>query len=213
MFFEEKDERALPIKGAKLYAFCRIPEGANGLVIIAHGSGSSRFSPRDQRIAKGLYENGLGVFLMDLLTKEEEAVDNVTRVLRFDIPFLAERLVEITEGLSDKKLKMGFFGASTGAAAALMAAARLGDQITAIVSRGGRADLAGDSLPKVTASTLLIVGGDDHGVIEFNEQALGQMRCEKKIEIVPGATHLFEEEGAMDQVAKLSQNWFLTHLR
>lgn len=216
LFFRDEDELTLPIGGEKLYAFQRVPKGASGLVTIAHGSGSSRYSPRDQWIASQLYEQGLGVFLMDLLTREEEAVDRVTRELRFDIPFLAKRLIEVTRWQRAQKasadLKLGLFGASTGAAAALVAAADLGENIAAVVSRGGRPDLAGPALARVSAATLLIVGGDDLEVITLNEEAYAQLHCVKELQIVPGATHLFEEPGKLEQVAALTTTWFLKYL-
>jgi len=186
------------------------------LVLFAHGSGSSRHSPRNQLVARALNSAGLGTLLFDLLTPEEESVDVYTREHRFDIGLLAERLVYATKWAKQQKqtkdFRIGYFGSSTGGGAALVAAAELPDDIGAVVSRGGRPDLAGDALPKVEAPTLLIVGGDDHVVIELNEQARAQMKCECKIEIVPGATHLFEEPGALEQVAKLASEWFLRHI-
>jgi putative phosphoribosyl transferase len=191
-----------------------IPRQASGVVLFAHGSGSSRHSSRNQFVAQTLRDAGLGTLLFDLLTPEEEAIDIYTRHLRFDIGLLAERLVNATSWLKGEfdYVRAGYFGASTGAAAALVAAAELGDVIGAVVSRGGRPDLAADELPLVKAPTLLIVGGLDYPVIEMNRQAYAQLRCEKEIEIVPGATHLFEEPGALDQVAHLAANWFQTHL-
>jgi putative phosphoribosyl transferase len=187
-----------------------------GLVLFAHGSGSSRHSPRNQFVARTLNDAGLATLLFDLLTPEEESVDVYTREHRFDIGLLAERLVYATKWAKQQKqtkdFRIGYFGSSTGGGAALVAAAELPDDIGAVVSRGGRPDLAGDDLPKVEAPTLLIVGGDDHVVIELNEQARAQMKCECKIEIVPGATHLFEEPGALEQVAKLASEWFLRHI-
>lgn len=217
LFFVEADEVTVPIDSTKLYAFQRIPQKAKGLVVIAHGSGSSRFSFRDQFVARMLYEEGLGVFLMDLLTREEEAIDLQTAELRFDIPFLAKRLIEVTRWLHMAKethaLNIGYFGASTGAAAALVAAAEQSDEIQAVVSRGGRPDLAGDALTDVTAATLLIVGGNDYDVLELNQQAYNQLNGMKKLEIVPEATHLFEEAGAMEQVATLAKAWFGKYLQ
>jgi putative phosphoribosyl transferase len=191
-----------------------IPRQAHGVILFAHGSGSSRNSSRNQFVAQTLRDAGLGTLLFDLLTPEEEAIDIYTRHLRFDIGLLAERLVNATSWLKGEfdYVRAGYFGASTGAAAALVAAAELGDVIGAVVSRGGRPDLAADELPLVKAPTLLIVGGLDYPVIEMNRQAYAQLRCEKAIEIVPGATHLFEEPGALDQVAHLAANWFQTHL-
>jgi putative phosphoribosyl transferase len=193
-----------------------IPENAMALVLFAHGSGSSRHSPRNQFVARTLNRAGLGTLLFDLLTPEEEALDIDTREHRFNIDLLAERLVHATkwarEGEEIRGLRFGYFGSSTGGAAALMAAAQLPQEIGAIVSRGGRPDLAGNALPKVQAPTLLIVGSNDDAVIELNEMARDQMRCEVKVEIIPSATHLFEEPGALEQVAKLAGNWFSLHL-
>jgi len=193
-----------------------IPEGAEGIVLFAHGSGSSRFSPRNQFVARVLREGGLATLLIDLLTSEEEKIDRRTRHLRFDINLLAGRLVGATDWLSQhpdtRDLHIGHFGASTGAAAALIAATERPDVVEAIVSRGGRPDLAGPVLSQVEAPTLLIVGGNDIPVIELNQQALAQLRTEKKLEIVPGATHLFEEPGALEQVAQLARQWFQRYL-
>ncbi len=185
-----------------------IPLGAKGLVLFAHGSGSSRLSPRNQFVAKVLQEGNLGTLLIDLLTEGEERVDEVTRELRFNIPMLAKRLVAIIDWLQKKELNIGCFGASTGAAAALIAAAERKKEVKAVVSRGGRPDLAGESLSEVEAPTLLIVGGDDGPVIALNEEALEQLKCKKKLVIVPHATHLFEEPGTLEQVAQLAQEWF-----
>jgi pimeloyl-ACP methyl ester carboxylesterase len=190
-----------------------LPQNAVGVVLFAHGSGSSRHSPRNQLVAKILREEGkVGTFLFDLMTEEEGTLDDATRELRFDIPFLAQRLYKATEWFQTQKLarglKIGYFGSSTGAAAALVAAAEQGDKISAVVSRGGRPDLAGIALSKVTAPTLLIVGGADYGVIELNEEAFKVLPCKKKLEIVPGATHLFEEPNALEQVGKLAKGWF-----
>jgi putative phosphoribosyl transferase len=191
-----------------------IPRDATGVVLFAHGSGSSRHSARNQFVARTISNAGLGTLLFDLLTREEEAIDTYTRHLRFDIGLLAERLINATSWLEGEfdYIRVGYFGASTGAAAALVAAAELGQIIGAVVSRGGRPDLAADSLPLVKAPTLLIVGGLDYPVIEMNRHAYASLRCEKEIEIVPGATHLFEEPGTLDQVAHLAANWFQTHL-
>jgi putative phosphoribosyl transferase len=194
-----------------------IPENANALVLFAHGSGSSRHSPRNQFVARTLNDVGLATLLFDLLTREEEAIDTQTRELRFNIHLLAERLVHATKWAKQQEetrnLRIGYFGSSTGGAAALVAAVDIPQDIGAVVSRGGRPDLAGEALPKVKAPTLLIVGGNDDIVIELNEQARDRMRCEAKLEIVPGATHLFEEAGALEQVAKLANDWFLLHLK
>jgi dienelactone hydrolase len=193
-----------------------IPENAVALVLFAHGSGSSRHSPRNQFVARTLNSAGLGTLLFDLLTPEEEALDIYTREHRFNIDLLAERLLHATKWarLQEKTrdLRVGYFGSSTGGAAALVAAAELPQDAGAVVSRGGRPDLAGDALPKVQAPTLLIVGGNDDVVIELNEMARDHMRCEVKLDIIPGATHLFEELGALEQVAKLASDWFLLHL-
>ncbi len=191
-----------------------MPSSATGVVLFAHGSGSSRHSPRNQFVARTIRDVGLGTLLFDLLTPEEEAVDAYTRHLRFDIDLLAKRLVDATYWLKGEvdHVRVGYFGASTGAAAALVAAAELGEIIGAVVSRGGRPDLAEDSLPMVTAPTLLIVGGLDYAVIEMNRSAYARLNCEKDVEIVPGASHLFEERGTLDHVAHLAANWFQTHL-
>ncbi|HET9494106.1 MAG TPA: dienelactone hydrolase family protein [Chloroflexia bacterium] len=193
-----------------------VPSGAPGVVLFAHGSGSSRHSSRNRYVASVLQESGLGTLLIDLLTADEERTDMVTGHLRFDIGLLARRLAEATEWLKSQPatatLPVGLFGASTGGGAALVAAAYRPGDVRAVVSRGGRPDLAGDALPEVQAPTLLIVGGDDVPVIPLNRQALAQMRCEKALEIVPGATHLFEEPGALEQVAALARDWFLRYL-
>src|SRR5436190_9255888 len=193
-----------------------IPDGAVALVLFAHGSGSSRHSPRNQLVARKLNNAGLATLLFDLLTQEEEAVDLRTREHRFNIGLLAERLVRATNWAKQQEetrdLRIGYFGSSTGGAAALVAAAKIPQDVGAVVSRGGRPDLAGEALPKVQAATLLIVGGNDDIVIELNEQARDQMRCKVKLEILPGATHLFEEPGALENVAKLASDWFSLHL-
>src|SRR5437763_5943692 len=191
-----------------------IPDGAQGVVLFAHGSGSSRHSPRNQFVARTIREAGVGTLLFDLLSREEEAVDMHTAHLRFDIGLLATRLIDATYWIKGELdyLNVGYFGSSTGGGAALVAAARLGDSVGAVVSRGGRPDLAGDALPKVKSPTLLIVGGLDYPVIEMNKAALSRMHCEKELKIVPGATHLFEEPGTLEQVANLAAEWFQTHL-
>jgi len=191
-----------------------IPTGAEGVVLFAHGSGSSRYSPRNQFVARTIREEGVGTLLFDLLTKEEEVIDNHTRHLRFDIGLLAERLLDAAYWLKGNfsYLSIGFFGASTGAGAALVAAAELGENVGAVVSRGGRPDLAGDSLPQVKCPTLLIVGELDYPVIKINQKALAHLRCEKELKIVPGATHLFEEPGTLEEVARLAAEWFQAHL-
>ncbi|PYJ25464.1 MAG: hydrolase [Verrucomicrobia bacterium] len=193
-----------------------IPENATALVLFAHGSGSSRHSPRNQFVAGTLNDAGLATLLFDLLTQEEEAIDIQTRQHRFNIGLLAERLVHATKWAKQQEhtrdLRIGYFGSSTGGAAALVAAVEIPKDAGAVVSRGGRPDLAGDALPKVQAPTLLIVGGNDDVVIELNEMARDQMRCEVKLEIIPDATHLFEEPGALEQVAKLASEWFVNHI-
>jgi putative phosphoribosyl transferase len=193
-----------------------LPEGARGIVLFAHGSGSSRHSPRNRYVAQLLNQAKFATLLVDLLTAEEEAIDLRTAQLRFDIGLLAARLAGVTDWLvqypDTEALQIGYFGASTGAAAALVAAAERPAAIGAVVSRGGRPDLAGPYLPRVQAPTLLIVGGNDFQVIELNRAAFAQLRCEKELVIVPGATHLFEEPGALDQVAQLAREWFQKHL-
>src|SRR5215470_2691849 len=193
-----------------------IPKDASALVLFAHGSGSSRHSPRNQFVARTLNEAGLATLLFDLLTQEEEAIDMRTREHRFNIGLLAERLVHATKWAKQQEqtrdLRAGYFGSSTGGAAALVAAAALPQDVGAVVSRGGRPDLAGEALPKVQAPTLLIVGGNEDVVIELNEMARDQMRCQVQLEIVPGATHLFEEPGMLEQVARLASDWFSRHL-
>ena len=205
-----------PAGRAVLSGNLTIPENAVALVLFAHGSGSSRHSPRNQFVARTLNRAGLGTLLFDLLTPEEEALDIHTREHRFNIGLLAERLVHATKWARQQEetrdLRIGYFGSSTGGAAALVAAAELPQDVGAVVSRGGRPDLAGDALPKVQAPTLLIVGGNDDIVIELNEMARDQMRCEVKLEIIPGATHLFEEPGALEQAAKLASDWFVNHI-
>jgi dienelactone hydrolase len=189
-----------------------VPAGARGIVLFAHGSGSSRHSPRNRYVAGVLREAGLATLLMDLLTADEEAIDLRTQRLRFDISLLADRLVGATDWLAQnpetRDLTIGYFGASTGAAAALVAAAERPDAVGAIVSRGGRPDLAGAALARVRAPTLLIVGGHDIPVIGMNQEAMAQLHAETKLEIVPGATHLFEEPGALEEVARLAREWF-----
>ena len=190
-----------------------IPAGAQGVAIFAHGSGSSRHSPRNQFVARTIRAAGVGTLLFDLLTRDEEAVDSYTAHLRFDIGLLATRLIDATYWIKGElDLRVGYFGSSTGGGAALVAAAQLGDMVGAVVSRGGRPDLAGDALPRVESPTLLIVGGLDYPVIEMNEAALAHLRCEKELKIVPGATHLFEEPGTLEQVANLAAEWFQQHL-
>jgi putative phosphoribosyl transferase len=192
-----------------------LPDGARGVVLFAHGSGSSRHSPRNRQVAGLLNEAKLGTLLIDLLTPQEEAIDIHTAHLRFDIGLLAERLVGATDWLTHdaatSRLPIGYFGASTGAAAALVAAAKRPKSVSAVVSRGGRPDLAGHYLSRVEAPTLLIVGSDDPLVLKLNRAALEELRCEKRLEIVPRATHLFEEPGALAEVARLAREWFESH--
>jgi putative phosphoribosyl transferase len=194
-----------------------LPPGSKGVVLFAHGSGSSRFSPRNQYVAKEFNKAKIGTLLFDLLTPEEEEEDAATAEYRFSIALLAERLIGATEWLKNchltKCLAFGYFGASTGVAAALIGAAKLTSEIVAVVSRGGRPDLAREYLPKVVAPTLLLVGSLDTGVIELNRIAMDQMTNEKKLVIISGATHLFEEQGALEEVAKVSTDWFLKYLR
>lgn len=202
---------------ATLEGDLHVPDGAVGVVVFAHGSGSSRHSRRNQYVAQELQTAGLATLLIDLLTGEEEAVDQHTGHLRFDIPLLAERLVAATRWLAEdavtRTLTVGLFGASTGAGAALVAAAAVPERIGAVVSRGGRPDLAGGALARVRAPTLLIVGDRDYPVLELNRIALARMRAVTRLEIVPGATHLFEEPGTLETVAHLARGWFLGYLR
>lgn len=200
-----------------LQGILALPDGAKGLVLFAHGSGSSRHSPRNQQVAEVLQSNGIATLLLDLLTAEEEIIDQRTAQLRFNIRLLAKRLLGATgwamRQADLRGLNIGYFGASTGAAAALIAAAELPDAVAAVVSRGGRPDLAGEMLSHVQAPTLLIVGGHDEPVIALNQQALAELGCrEKKIVIIPGATHLFEEQGALAKVATIASDWFACHL-
>jgi dienelactone hydrolase len=194
----------------------RVPHDALGIVLFAHGSGSSRFSPRNRYVARFLNGGRLATLLIDLLTQEEEAVDMRTAHLRFDVALLGQRLAGVTDWVAQqpdtRHLRIGYFGASTGAAAALIAAAARPDLVAAIVSRGGRPDLAGPALTRVRAPTLLIVGARDVAVIELNRQAFEQLRAEKELVVVPNATHLFEEPGALDAVAWRTRDWFTRHL-
>ena len=193
-----------------------LPANASGIVLFAHGSGSSRHSPRNRFVAEQLQQAGLATLLIDLLTAEEEIADRPSGYLRFDIQLLAQRLGYVTDWLKQNQsthaLKIGYFGASTGAGAALLTAADHPQDVVAIVSRGGRPDLAGDALLRVKAPTLLIVGGEDRQVIRLNETALAQMHGEKRLDIIPGATHLFEEPGTLEQVASLARLWFEHYL-
>lgn len=203
--------RAVPLEGN-----LTLPQGAKGVVLFAHGSGSSRFSPRNRFVARALQEAGLATLLIDLLNPQEEAIDVRTAELRFDIPFLARRLGEVIDWLGEdpetRDLKVGLFGASTGGGAALMAAVDRPERVKAVVSRGGRPDLAAPVLPRVKAPTLLIVGGEDTPVIAMNQEAFDQLKGEKRLWIVPGATHLFEEPGTLEQVASLAADWLSAHL-
>ena len=212
----KENEVRIPFSGVVLNGNLNVPLGAQGIVLFAHGSGSGRFSPRNQYVAKEFNKSKIGTLLFDLLTRDEEEEDIVTAEYRFNIGLLAQRLVGATEWLKkDSRTNacaLGYFGASTGAAAALIAAAKLPNDIAAVVSRGGRPDLAGDYLLKVVAPTLLLVGSRDTEVIDLNRQAMNQMSSEKKLVIVPGASHLFEEPGTLEEVAKLSIGWFLRHL-
>jgi dienelactone hydrolase len=202
----------IPEQDVRLEGILEIPASARGIVVFAHGSGSSRLSPRNQAVAAGLHEAGLGTLLFDLLTESETR----DRANVFDISLLAARLIAATQWLEQEPgargLRIGYFGASTGAAAALVAASRLGGRVDAVVSRGGRPDLAGASLPGVRAPTLLIVGGADQAVLGLNRLALERLECPKRLAIVPGATHLFEERGALEEVARLAQEWFVRYL-
>jgi putative phosphoribosyl transferase len=219
-------EREVEIQagGAPLIGDLAIPDGATGVVAFAHGSGSSRRSPRNREVAEALRRRGLATLLLDLLTAEEEAIDLRTRELRFDIGLLARRMTGTVDwlaaqadtgvgsGAATGTMSVGLFGASTGAAAALVAAAERPDQVAAIVSRGGRPDLAGPALGSVRAPTLLIVGGRDEPVIDMNRSAMKELAGECRLEIVPGATHLFEEPGALEEVSRLAGDWFVNHL-
>jgi putative phosphoribosyl transferase len=214
----KREERSVRIPAGRdvLDGDLVIPDGAQGIVVFAHGSGSGRHSSRNRFVAGELQRGTLGTLLMDLLTPAEERTDVVTAEYRFDIPLLGRRLVAAVDWLaheaSTAPLAVGLFGASTGAAAALIAAAERPDRVGAVVSRGGRPDLAGDALPRVAAPTRLIVGGDDEPVIELNEEAFARLTCVKRLDIVPGATHLFEEPGTLEEVARLAREWFTTCL-
>jgi putative phosphoribosyl transferase len=211
---EKHHEVLIPAKQVALEGELIIPENAKAIVLFAHGSGSSRFSPRNQYVAKVLREKGLATLLIDLLSAEEDTVDETTRQFRFDVELLSSRLCDITDWLIQdirtKELRIGYFGASTGAAAALIAAAKKAPHVYAVVSRGGRPDLAGPYLGKVRAPTLLIIGGNDTVVIGLNKEAAAKLRCDTQIAIIPGATHLFEEPGTLENVAKQACDWFLS---
>ena len=203
----------IPADNVELDGELVLPPSTKGVVLFAHGSGSSRFSPRNTYVAEVLQQRGIGTLLFDLLTREEDQ----NYATRFDIALLTRRLLAATAWLQanpkTQALHLGYFGASTGAAAALQAAAKMESKVSAVVSRGGRPDLAGEvALPKVTAPTLLIVGGADYGVIELNQQAYTLMNCEKKLTLIPGATHLFEEPGTLQQAARSAADWFARHL-
>jgi putative phosphoribosyl transferase len=205
---------AIPVEGASLAADLTLPAGARGIVLFAHGSGSSRKSPRNLYVASRLHTAGFGTLIFDLLTTREQRIDATSRALRFDIALLAERLIAATRALDARPSVppwRGYFGASTGAAAALAAAASAPAGVNAIVSRGGRPDLAGEALDAVRAPTLLIVGGNDPDVLALNETALLRLHCTKSLTIVPGATHLFEEPGALDEVCDAATEWFDRH--
>jgi dienelactone hydrolase len=214
--FVEREVR-IPSGDAWLYGDLSLPPNFPGIVLFAHGSGSGRHSARNRQVAQRLQQAGIATLLFDLLTAQEEQVDLHTREHRFDIPLLTRRMQDATawawEQPELRRAPIGYFGASTGSAAALIAAARLGERVAAVVSRGGRPDLAGAAaLAAVKAPTLLIVGGADHGVIELNEEAHKRLQCEKQLAIVPGATHLFEERDALEQVAQLAASWFTAHM-
>ncbi|MFZ1548815.1 MAG: dienelactone hydrolase family protein [Candidatus Nitrotoga sp.] len=216
MNYKEQQLVHVPAGPVELEGNLSLPPNSSGIVLFAHGSGSSRHSPRNRFVAEQLQQAGLATLLIDLLTAEEEVADRPSGYLRFDIQLLAQRLGYVTDWLkhnqSTHSLKIGYFGASTGAGAALLAAADRPQNVSAIVSRGGRPDLAGDALLRVKAPTLLIVGGEDHQVIRLNEIALAQIHGEKRLEIIPGATHLFEEPGTLEQVASLARLWFEHYL-
>jgi dienelactone hydrolase len=209
-------EVRVPVGSVTLEGNLGVPEDAPGVVLFAHGSGSGRHSSRNRYVAEELQQAGLATLLIDLLTPEEEEIDLRTGHLRFDIGLLAERLTGTTDWLKrepdTRNLRVGYFGASTGAGAALVAVAERSEEVGAIVSRGGRPDLAGDALARVRAPTLLIVGENDVPVIEMNQEAMEQLRTEKELEIIAGATHLFEEPGALEKVARLASDWFVRHL-
>lgn len=206
----------IPIGQVVLNGDLIVPKNAEGLAIFAHGSGSSRHSPRNRYVARVIQEAGVGTLLFDLLTRAEEDSEMATGHLRFNIPFLAGRLNEVAAWTAQQpeigKLRIGYFGSSTGGGAALVAAAEIPERVGAVVSRGGRPDLAAESLPEVKAPTLLIVGGRDVDVLKLNEDALARLNCEKELQVVPGASHLFEEAGTLEQVAQLAAAWFARHL-
>jgi len=208
----------IPVASVEVEGNMFLPTDTGCLIVFVHGSGSSRFSPRNQYVAKEFNKANMGTLLFDLLTPGEEEEDELTAQYRFDIALLSQRLIGVTEWLrvdpQTSKLKLGYFGASTGAAAALIAAAKMPDDVAAVVSRGGRPDLAGQQyLSQVRAPTLLLVGGDDDEVIELNKQAQNQMTNENKLVIIPGATHLFEEPGKLEEVSRFATDWFSRYLK
>ncbi|HEY9777822.1 MAG TPA: alpha/beta family hydrolase [Planktothrix sp.] len=207
----------IPAGTVKLRGDLAVPDKATGLVVFAHGSGSSRLSPRNRAVARSLNESGLATLLIDLLDTQEEEMDHPTRRLRLDVQLLAERMVQIIDWLvlneETKGMKIGLFGASTGAAAAIVAAGRRDKFVSAVVSRGGRPDLAADSLKELQAPTLLIVGGADVDVLELNTKAQAQIQCANKLAVVAGATHLFPEKEALEEVTTLARDWFAKHLK
>jgi putative phosphoribosyl transferase len=212
-----RQEVEIDAGGVRLLGSMEVPDGGSGLVLFAHGSGSSRHSPRNREVAAAIRAGGIGTLLFDLLTVEEEAHDQYTGHYRFNVELLGDRLAEATEWAMRRTdargMPIGYYGASTGAAAAIIAAAQLDDQVAAVVSRGGRPDLAGSALPHVSAPTLLIAGERDEHVLELNREAYAQMFCTRQFVTVPGATHLFEEAGALEKVARLTVDWFQQHLR
>lgn len=218
-YLPEKNEKnvSIRVQEGELSATLNYFSEASGLIIFAHGSGSSRFSPRNKLISRYLNQEGFSTLLMDLLTPKEEIEDEITSEWRFNIPLLSQRLTIVVNWILNqdflKNLPIGYFGASTGAAAALISAAELKTKIKAVVSRGGRPDLAKEFLKEVVSPTLLIVGGNDMVVIKLNKEAYTQLTCKKKLEIIPGATHLFEEKGKLEEVAKLSSKWFARYLK
>ena len=211
-----EEEVVISARNVDLQGNLTLPENAQGIILFAHGSGSSRHSVRNRFVASYLNRDGFGTLLMDLLSAEEESFDLATAHLRFDIGLLAERLMVAVDWLqaneATQKMRIGLFGSSTGGGAALVTAAREPGAIGAVVSRGGRPDMAGTALPEVKAPTLLIIGGDDLPVIELNREAAEELRCPKAIKIIPGATHLFEEPGTLEEVARLASEWFAKHL-
>lgn len=214
---DKKHTVTIPSDNISLDGLLYIPQDACGLVLFVHGSGSSRFSVRNQYVASVLNEGHIATLLFDLFTPDEDAIDSLTRQFRFDIEFLASRLLDATKWCLNQPilcpLSIGYFGASTGGGAALVAAAVEPNMVRAVVSRGGRPDLAGDSLALVQAPTLLIVGGHDEVVIQMNKDAMSKLNCIKKMEIIPGATHLFEEPGTLNEVARLAKIWFVSYLK